>query len=341
MNQKNDKGKLLTFLKVTLWIGIIVLAVEIISIFALNQDTKTQPTEEVSVEQEDTKILGEVKEKSEEIVENVQNEEKVETANGEDEIETMEEKVLQMFMITPEALTGYSKVTSAKDVTKQSLYKYPVGEIIYFASNIQTPDQLKTMTQDIQSNAMERSGLPLFLGIDEEGGTVARIGKNPEFQVEQVGDMWDVGMTKDISKATEVGNILGRYLSEYGLNLDFAPDADVLTNSVNQVIGKPSFGSDADMVASMCIAEADAMLEQGVLPCVKYFPGHGATEGDTHKGFAYTNQSLKELFEDELVPFQAAVVHKLPFLMVSHISVPTVIGDDTPSSLSKVMIQDI
>jgi len=125
------------------------------------------------------------------------------------------------------------------------------------------------------------------------------------------------------------------------LNLDFAPDADVLTNPDNTVIGDRSFGTDGKLVAKMDLKVAQGLADNHVLSCFKHFPGHGATQGDTHEGFAYTNKTLVELMKSELVPFQAAVDNDIPFIMVSHISVPNVIGNNTPSSLSKVMITDI
>lgn len=254
---------------------------------------------------------------------------------------TLAEKVAQLFLITPNALTGCQKVTAAGSTTRAALQKYPVGGLIYFDSNIVTPDQLKAMTANTQKYAMEMEGIPLFLALDEEGGTVARIGNNPNFKVKQYTDMALIGASRDPQKAYEVGATIGSYLSEYGLNLDFAPDADVLTNPSNTVIGNRSFGTDAALVAEMDLQVSQGLADHHVLSCFKHFPGHGATAGDTHKGFAYTNKSLEELRKSELVPFQAAAQHNIPFLMVSHISVPNVIGDNTPSSLSKVMITDI
>jgi beta-N-acetylhexosaminidase len=183
--------------------------------------------------------------------------------------------------------------------------------------------------------------MPLFLAIDEEGGTVAHIGNNSNFIVKKYSDMNSIGATKDSKKAYEVGDTIGSYLHEYGLNLDFAPDADVLTNPNNTVIGNRSFGNDANLVAKMDVEAARGLADNQVLSCFKHFPGHGATEGDTHEGYAYTTKTLGELKKSELVPFQAAVDNHIPFIMISHISVPNVIGNNTPSTLSKVMITDI
>jgi beta-N-acetylhexosaminidase len=254
---------------------------------------------------------------------------------------TLEEKVAQLFIITPEALTGYKTVVAAGDVTRDALKKYPVGGIVYFRQNIVDPVQLKTMTKNTRNYVKEMEGLPLFFAIDEEGGTVARIGKNNNFDVKTYTDMTSIGATKDLKKAYEVGATIGAYLKEYGLNLDFAPDTDVLTNPNNKVIGNRSFGNDGNLVANMGLEVAKGLSDHSILSCFKHFPGHGATEGDTHEGFAYTDKTLKELERNELIPFQVAAENDIPFIMISHISVPKVIGDNTPSSLSKTMVTDI
>lgn len=254
---------------------------------------------------------------------------------------TLEEKVAQLFIITPEALTGYKTVVAAGAVTRDALKKYPVGGIVYFGQNIVDPVQLKKMTKNTRNYVKEMEGLPLFLAIDEEGGTVARIGKNNNFNVKTYIDMASIGASNDLEQAYEVGATIGSYLKEYGLNLDFAPDADVLTNPNNKVIANRSFGCEGNLVANMSLEVAKGLLDNSVLPCFKHFPGHGATEGDTHEGFAYTDKTLKELKSNELIPFQVAAQNDIPFIMISHISVPKVIGDNTPSSLSKTMVKDI
>lgn len=254
---------------------------------------------------------------------------------------TLQQKVAQLFVITPEALTGYKAITTAGEVSRNALESYPVGGLIYFDQNIVDSVQLKTMTGNVQQYADKIEGMPLFLATDEEGGAVARIGKNSNFEVKQYPNMASIGATKDYNKAYEVGDTIGGYLHEYGINLDFAPDADVLTNPNNTVIGDRSFGTDADLVTKMALKTAQGLADNEVLSCFKHFPGHGATAGDTHEGYAYTNKTLNELQQSELVPFQAAVDNNIPFIMVSHISVPNVIGDNTPSTLSRVMITDV
>ena len=254
---------------------------------------------------------------------------------------TTEEKAAQLFIVTPESVTGVETVTAAGDATRKALEQYPVGGFVYMKSNLVDASQTGKMLSNTQNYYQEITGLPMFLSVDEEGGTVARIGNNDGFSVEHVGDMAEVGATKDPRKAYETGQILGTYLSDLGFNLDFAPDADVLTNPENTVIGPRSFGTDSQLVTEMVLAEMEGLADTGMLSCVKHFPGHGGTAGDTHEGYAYTDKTLEELEQAELVPFAAAADAGVPFLMVSHISAPQVIGDNTPSSLSETMVNGV
>ena len=208
---------------------------------------------------------------------------------------TLEEKAAQLFIITPEALTGYTQVTQAGAATEEALRHYPVGGLIYFSGNLESPEQVKAMTAGVQEYGEEITGVPLFLAIDEEGGRVARLGNNPAFPVPQVGPMEEIGASGDPERAYEAGQIIGGYLAEYGFNMDFAPDADVLTEPENTAIGDRSFGSDPETTAEMALRLADGLREQGVMPVFKHFPGHGATAGDTHEGYAQADRTLEEL----------------------------------------------
>lgn len=253
---------------------------------------------------------------------------------------TLEEKVLQLFMVTPEALNGMAagKVTAAGDTTKNSIGTYPVGGLVYFAGNLQNPEQVKEMLSNT-CRYYEEAGMPQpFLGVDEEGGKVARIGGNPAFGVEKIGSMSAVS---DEREAKRIGTVIGTYLAELGFSVDFAPVADVLTNPQNTVIGDRSFGSDAEQVAELAMAEVQGLEDAGVHAVLKHYPGHGATQGDTHEGYAYTDKALEELMEAELVPFEAGIQEGVLFLMAAHISVPSITGDSTPCSLSRYMITDV
>ena len=251
---------------------------------------------------------------------------------------TLEEKVYQMFIVTPEALTGYDVVNASTQITKGWLEKYPVGGLIYFADNIMTPDQTKDMLKNTMKSAVELQEMPIFLCVDEEGGRVVRVAGNSKMGVTNVGPMGEI---KDEAGAKAAGATIGAYLKDLGFTVDMAPVADVITNDKNTVIGDRSFGSDASIVDQYADAYSDGLHSKGILSTYKHFPGHGATEGDTHEGYAYTNKTYEELKEAELVPFASAKRNKIDMVMVAHIAVPNITGDNTPCTLSYKMVTEI
>lgn len=254
---------------------------------------------------------------------------------------SLEERVLQLFVITPEALTGVDAVIAAGDTTQEAILKHPVGGLIYFQKNLQNPEQVKEMLSNTYQYYQE-AGAPIpFLSVDEEGGSVARIGGQSAFGVERLPDMRVIGENGNVEEARRVGDVIGSYLSELGFNLDFAPDADVLTNPQNEVVKKRSFGSDAELVSSMSMAVVKGLEDHGVYATLKHYPGHGATLSDSHKGYAYTDKTLEELMEDELIPFKKGISEDIHFIMVAHISVPEITKDTIPCSLSPYMVTDV
>lgn len=254
---------------------------------------------------------------------------------------TLEEKAAQMFMITPEALTGTGQVLEAGDMTREAIDKYPVGGLIYFTQNLQDPEQVRSMTGNVQKFARERTGLPMLLSVDEEGGTITRFGGNFSFDYDSSADMAGIGASGDPQQAYALGEKIGKFLGSLGFNMDNAPDADVLTNLENTVVKDRSFGSDCDTVSEMALAELEGLEDQGVKGLLKHFPGHGATTADTHEGYAYTDATLEEMKSNELVPFADGIEAGVDIIMVGHISCPQVTGNEEPASLSEKMITGV
>ena len=252
---------------------------------------------------------------------------------------SLEEKVAQLFLITPEALTGAGTVTQAGEATKAALEQYPVGGLIYFQGNIVSEQQVTDMIAKQQQFSQERIGLPLLISVDEEGGQVTRVASCAKIDVPKFEDTAQIGASGDSSKAHASGQAIGSYLSRMGFNLDFAPVADTLTNPDNTVVKRRSYGSDPQTVAEMAVQNLKGLESQGVYGCIKHFPGHGATLGDTHNGYAYTDKSWEDLKASDLIPFQRCVAEGVSFVMVGHISLPQAIGDDVPASCSQTAIQ--
>ena len=250
-----------------------------------------------------------------------------------------EEKVAQLFVIRVDVLEEDKPVdigvTWVDDDMKAMLGKYPVGGVFYSPKNVKDEEQLTKLSADLQAAAK----YPLFITADEEGGSVARISDSTAIDVPTFDSMLEIGESGDTDKAKEVGETIGTYLSEFGLNLDLAPVADIYSNSDNTVIGDRAFGKDAATVSSMVSACIDGFHSKGVMTCLKHFPGHGDTSEDTHDGFVSVEKTWDELLDEELIPF-ADNLDKTDMVMVAHITLPNVSDDGLPASLSKVMITD-
>lgn len=258
-----------------------------------------------------------------------------------------EEKVAQLFFIRPDCLDKtilaeelvdpYAKgVTTVTDDMKAFYGEYPVGGFCITEKNIKDPEQLKSFTDQLHSL---NSIIP-FITIDEEGGRVTRIAAKENFDVERFGSMESIAATGKPAKAYNVGLTIGKYLKEYGVDIDLAPVADVTTNPKNTVIGNRAFGNNPNVAADMVASAVSGFKDAGVLCTLKHFPGHGDTSKDTHYGLAATDKTWDEMLNCELVPFVAGINAGADIIMAAHISCPKVTGDMMPADLSAALITD-
>ncbi len=248
---------------------------------------------------------------------------------------SLEQKVAGLFIVTPEQITGVDQVVKAGDGTKEALSKYPVGGLVYFEQNLQSEDQVREML----SNTVSYSSFPIFLAVDEEGGTVERVAD--ALQLESVGDMGEIGEGGDPSAARTAGEAIGTYLSDLGFNLDFAPVADVVTVE-DSVIGDRSFGSDASQVSEMVAAAVEGIQGTGVSACLKHFPGLGSCTEDPHDGPSEVQRTGEEMAAAEFLPFQAGIAAGADMVMVGHMSVPSLTdGENVPASLSEEIVTGV
>lgn len=254
---------------------------------------------------------------------------------------TAEQKAAQLFVVTPEAITGVDTATLATEATRDALEAYPVGGLVYFQKNLVDAEQTRSMLEGTQTYAREVSGIPIFLCVDEEGGTVSRVGGNPGFGVANVGDMRGIGATGDAALARSTAADIGSYLRDLGFNVDFAPDADIANNPASDTMALRSFGSTAAEVSPMVKAQVEGFLSVDMLCAAKHFPGIGGAEGDSHEGSIYSSKTVDEMAREELLPFQAAMEAGVPFVMVGHLSTPQATGDDLPASVSPAIVDDL
>ena len=261
---------------------------------------------------------------------------------------SLRQKVGQLFIIRPEYLDTTlapqqifeGKISGTRRITPamQDFYsQYPAGGIVLFYRNIEDETQLTLFTKEIHSLG---PNYPLIC-IDEEGGRVARIANNDSFNVPKYQSMQAIGDSGDPALALECGSTIGTYLRRYGIDIDFAPVADVNSNPDNTVIGDRSFSSNPLIAGNMCSAFLTGLEQTGVAGCLKHFPGHGDTSTDSHLGYVELNKTRGELEQTELLPFKISIQNGAELIMSAHISVPKVTGSTEPCSLSYTMLTKI
>ncbi|MEU8842261.1 glycoside hydrolase family 3 protein [Streptomyces roseus] len=194
-----------------------------------------------------------------------------------------------------------------------------------FGRNIASPEQLAALTAQLRA---ERDDV--LVAIDEEGGDVTRLevrGGSSFPGNLALGAVDDTGLTRDVARE------LGRRLAECGVNLNWAPSADVNSNPDNPVIGVRSFGADTHLAARHTAAYVEGLQAAGVAACTKHFPGHGDTNVDSHHALPRIDADLDTLAARELVPFKAAIGAGTKAVMSAHILVPA-LDPTRPATLS-------
>ena len=221
--------------------------------------------------------------------------------------------------------------------------EFKVGGLTFFYSrqSVETNFNRKKSIQT-QQNSLERlsekinryqslSETPLLISIDAEWGLGMRISSHPPFPYPMT-----LAATGDADLCYQVGKAIGQELNAMGIHMNLAPVVDVNTNPRNPVIGYRSFGSDPGQVAKFAGAYLDGLSSEGILGCLKHFPGHGDTHIDSHLELPVINKELNALQEEELVPFEALVQQGVDCVMTGHIHIPAL--DSLPASLTSNII---
>ena len=241
---------------------------------------------------------------------------------------SLDEKLGQMIIA---GIDDYSMNEEARKL----IATYHVGGIILYKPNVQDTKQLVGLVNHLKKTNVGNK-LPLWIGVDEEGGRVTRLPdeiiKTPTSQT--------IGKSGKTQLAHSIGQLLGKELNAYGLNMDFAPDLDINSNPKNPVIGDRSFGANASLVSTFGIPMMNGIQEMKVVPVVKHFPGHGDTAVDSHIGLPIVQNDLARLRKLELIPFADAIKHQADAIMVAHILLPK-IDTKYPASMSKTIMTDL
>ncbi len=237
---------------------------------------------------------------------------------------TTEQKVGQLLIAGIEGTeAGEDAVTAIQDLS--------VGGIILFSRNVDSCTQTVELVNQLKD--LNSDGIPLFIAADEEGGLVSRM---PD-EVLSLPSAYTFGSTGDPDLCYQLGLCLAAECKAIGVNLDFAPVADVWSNPQNTVIGARSFGSDAETVSQLVVQVSDGLSKSGIIPVVKHFPGHGDTLTDSHYELPVISKSLEDLQSLELLPFTAAIENGAPAVMVAHLVI-TDLDETLPASLSPSVV---
>ncbi|MEV4622071.1 glycoside hydrolase family 3 protein [Asanoa sp. NPDC049573] len=204
-----------------------------------------------------------------------------------------------------------------------------LGGVALFARNVRDPEQVAALTAALRAERAD-----VLVAIDEEAGDVTRIESRAGSS--RPGNL-ALGAVDDIALTEEVARDLGRELAAAGVNLDYAPDADVNNNPDNPVIGVRSFGADPALVARHTGAWVTGLQAAGVAACAKHFPGHGDTAVDSHHDLPHIPRDRAGLDAVELLPFRAAIEAGVQAVMTGHLLVPAV-DPDLPATLSRSVL---
>ncbi len=239
-------------------------------------------------------------------------------------------------LIGQHMLIGVSGLTLTSD-EKKFIVENNISGVVLFSRNISEPKQIHALCSEIQALRFQMlDKAPLFIGIDMEGGRVARL--TSPFTIwpplKKLGDL------DAPSVSFHLANKMGQELRAVGINLDFAPCVDIFTNKKNTVIGDRSISTDPEMVAKHASALVRGYIKSEVIACAKHFPGHGNTIVDSHEDLPVEELDLARLESCELIPFKKSFKARVEMVMTAHIMFPK-IDPEWPVTLSEIFLKKI
>ena len=243
---------------------------------------------------------------------------------------SLEEKIGQMIMI------GLNTETAVKNLEK-IIEKYKVGGVLLYKRNyhenyeemIELVNKIKILNQ--------KNKIPIFISIDQEGGRVNRIPK--EFKnLPAANKLVKKSVEEDFVKRS--GEITGELLYKLGVNMDFAPVLDIKRFADNHAIGDRAYSEDIEEVSRYGIEYMQALQENGIVSVVKHFPGHGATQTDSHFRLPKIDTDMKTLEKEDMKPFKEAMAYGTDAMLIGHLVIPRV-TKLYPASMSKKVINYI
>lgn len=238
---------------------------------------------------------------------------------------SIQEKVGQMIMIGMD--TNY-----ITERIKLMITKYKIGGIILYRKNFNTYEDMLALIRQLKDLNKENK-IPLWIAIDQEGGRVNRMPKEI-LNLPAANKIATKGGLEAVEKSAE---IIGKLLKQSGYHVNFAPVLDMKRFKDNHAIGDRSYGEKKEEVASYGIAFMKKLQEQGILPVIKHFPGHGATQKDSHYFLPMIKERMEYLENEDMYPFQQAIQNGAEAILIGHLLIRNVTGI-FPASLSKKFI---
>lgn len=290
-------------------IGIVIIIVIVLAILGISNRSIFNDNEQVIQDKQQIKQENlTIDEKVDKIVESM----------------SQTEKLGQMVMIGIQGI-------KVDDDSLYMLNQYHMGGVILFDRNMESPEQVKQLTSDLQAQSNEK--VPLFIGIDEEGGDVVRMAEKltpPPSQKE-------IGATGDIEQAKTWAIKTAKSLKDMGINVNFAPVADVGSND------KRSYSTDTNTVIDFVRAATEGYQQENIIYSLKHFPGIGKGRVDSHVDSSSIDVTKEILMAEDIIPFKTIIDENEPndyFILVSHLKYPA-LDEEYPASLSSKIMTDL
>jgi len=231
---------------------------------------------------------------------------------------TLEEKIAQLIIIRIHS----NKDAQCNTQKIKEIEKYQPGGVCFFQGGPLREINLNNKIQSV-------SKIPLLVSMDAEWGVAMRLDSVPAFPRQMT-----LGALSAENDALiyEMGKEVANQCKSLGIHLNFAPCVDVNNNAKNPVINSRSFGENKELVVDKALQYMRGMQDNGLIACIKHFPGHGDTETDSHADLPVITKSKQQLWETELYPFQKIINNGCEMVMVSHLNIPAL--DDTPGSIA-------
>ncbi len=232
---------------------------------------------------------------------------------------TLDAKIGQFFMVAAKSNGDEEHLSEVESYITEN----KIGGVIFFQGE-------KSNLKECVKRFQEKSITPLLFAMDAEWGSSMRL-----FDGERYPYAYTIGAAQDTALSGKVATAMAQEMRTLGIHMSFSPVADVNSNPSNPVIGFRAFGGDKELVSKNVEAFVKAFEQNGVMSCIKHFPGHGNTDKDSHLELPTISQSADVIIKDELPPFESGMNAGSPATMIAHLKIPSIDDSGAPMSLSK------